>query len=53
MFIQSTNTSIIFIESAYKATGFGPIGPASGLTIRTDSFTVSTFWDPRLFTKVV
>jgi len=43
-----SNTYIITIKSTYKATCFGPIGPSSGLTIRTGSFTSST-----LFTKVV
>jgi len=50
VFMFSSNTSIIIIESTYKATCFGPIGPSSGLTIRSGSFTSSTFWDPKLFT---
>jgi len=50
-FIFSSNTpTIISIKSTYKATCFGPIRPSSGLTIRTGSFTSSTFWDPKLFT---
>jgi hypothetical protein len=53
VFIVSSNTSIITIGSTYKATCFGQVGPSSGLTIRTGSFTSSTFWDPKLFTKVV
>jgi hypothetical protein len=50
VFIFPSNTYIITIKSIYKATCFGPIGPSSGLTIRTGVFTASTFWDPRLFT---
>jgi len=53
VFIFPLDTSIITIESTYKATCFGLIGPSSGLTTRTGLFTSSTFWDPKLFTKVV
>jgi len=45
VFMFSSNTSITNIKSTFKATYFGPIGPSSGLTIRTGSF-----WDPKLFT---
>jgi hypothetical protein len=41
----------ITIKSTYKATCFGPIGPSSDLTIRTGSFTSSTFWDAKWFDK--
>ena len=45
-----TNTSIITTKSTFKATYFSPIGPSSGLIIRTGSVTSSAFWDPKLFT---
>jgi len=41
VFIFPSNTPIITIKSTVKATRFGP------------SFTSSTFWDPKLFTKAV
>jgi len=53
VFIFPSNTSIITIKSIFKATCFSPLRPSSGLTIRTGFFTSSTFWDPKLFTKVV
>ena len=34
-----SNTSILTIKSTFKATCFSPIGPSSGLTTRTGSFT--------------
>jgi len=47
VFIFPSNTSIIIIKSTHKATCFGPIGPSSGLALRTGSFTSSTLWGPK------
>jgi hypothetical protein len=50
IFIFNQTHQLITINSTFKATCFGPIGPLSGLIIRTGSVTASTFWDPKMFT---
>jgi len=50
IFIFNQTRLFITIKSTFKAVCFDPIGPSSGLIIRTGSVTSSTFWDPKLFT---